>query len=381
MKRYLVAICASVFAGGAIGQSSVTLFGALDLNLTHTRQGGASRTFMGTSGHQSSLLGFRGTEDLGQGRFAGFWLESNIRGTTGRAGGATTESSSAFFNRRATVSVGGSWGEVRLGRDYTPSFWNDAIFDPFGTEGIGSAHITAMRGTNWGTGGDDGLYVRSSNAVSWLWGFKPNEHPYVGADGFYAQLTYAFPSGSGLDRSNRYLGARLGYKGEAFNVAASYSRSKGPGAASPTDAGNTASGQHSSYQNWSLGGKYSLPFVALYAQYGVNKANVPGTRWTHWLIGATYPVVTGYFRGSLASIRNNDRGRIGLDHFSLGYVYPLSKRTSLYTTYSHLKPKGYASNGRALESLYPFNVGDDASLGDPKGRSGNAVSFGIAHIF
>jgi predicted porin len=33
----------------------------------------------------------------------------------------------------------GGWGELRLGRDYTPVFWNQTVFDPFGTNGVGSS--------------------------------------------------------------------------------------------------------------------------------------------------------------------------------------------------------------------------------------------------
>ena len=43
------------------------------------------------------------------------------------------------WRRRQTVSLAGGWGEVRLGRDYTATFWNWTIFDPFGTNGIGNS--------------------------------------------------------------------------------------------------------------------------------------------------------------------------------------------------------------------------------------------------
>jgi predicted porin len=40
------------------------------------------------------------------------------------------------------VSLSGGFGEVRLGRDYTPTFWNDTVFDPFGTNGVGTNLIS-----------------------------------------------------------------------------------------------------------------------------------------------------------------------------------------------------------------------------------------------
>ena len=42
------------------------------------------------------------------------------------------------FARRSTVSLSNAMGEIRLGRDYTPQFWNHTVYDPFGTNGIGT---------------------------------------------------------------------------------------------------------------------------------------------------------------------------------------------------------------------------------------------------
>jgi predicted porin len=80
---------------------------------------------------------------------ASFWLEAGVNNDNG-SGQNTVQNSgtgaSAFsgsgggltFNRRSTVSLSGGWGEVRIGRDYTPSFWNLTVFDPFGTNGSGT---------------------------------------------------------------------------------------------------------------------------------------------------------------------------------------------------------------------------------------------------
>jgi predicted porin len=93
------------------------------------------------------------------------------------------------------VSLSGGFGEVRLGRDYTPTFWNDTVFDPFGTNGVGTNLINTANGyntTSFGaldptaTGGFGGNtnYVRASNTIGY---FLP---PNLG--GFYGQVMYAF---------------------------------------------------------------------------------------------------------------------------------------------------------------------------------------------
>ena len=81
---------------------------------------------------------------------ASFWLEAGLDNDDGH--GAATNSNNQpsgagagvdgrqglTFNRRSTVSLAGGWGELRLGRDYTPQFWNLTVFDPFGTNGVGT---------------------------------------------------------------------------------------------------------------------------------------------------------------------------------------------------------------------------------------------------
>ena len=78
---------------------------------------------MATNGINSSQLGFRGIEDLGGGLRAGFNLIADLAPVdSGNVGGVNT--AGKFFGRRATVSLFTNAGELRLGRDYTPDFWN-----------------------------------------------------------------------------------------------------------------------------------------------------------------------------------------------------------------------------------------------------------------
>ena len=134
MKKSLLALAVlGAFAGVASAQSSVTLFGTVDLNARYVKNDGSiKRVSLSQDGINSSQLGFRGVEDLGGGLKASFILLAGVNADTG-----TTNTK--FFNRRATVSLLGGFGEVRLGRDYTPTFWNNTIFDAFGK--IGRAHV------------------------------------------------------------------------------------------------------------------------------------------------------------------------------------------------------------------------------------------------
>src|SRR5688572_8621132 len=120
MKKSLIALAVMAAAGAASAQSSVTLFGIVDATFNHGRADGGSRvTQLTNSGYNSSRLGFRGTEDLGGGMSASFWLEAGISNDDGRAGGAIPAgnqgvtiagNSGLNFNRRSTVSLAGGWG-------------------------------------------------------------------------------------------------------------------------------------------------------------------------------------------------------------------------------------------------------------------------------
>ena len=86
MQR-LIVLAALAAAGSASAQtapsSSVTLFGTIDVGLARVSGDTLSRTGLSTSGANISRIGFRGTEDLGGGLAAGFWLEGGLDVNTG----------------------------------------------------------------------------------------------------------------------------------------------------------------------------------------------------------------------------------------------------------------------------------------------------------
>ncbi len=107
MKKSLLALAVlGAFAGVASAQSSVTLYGTVDLNGRYVKADGQDkRLTLSQDGINSSQLGFRGVEDLGGGLKAGFNLLAGVNADTG-----TTNSK--FFNRRSTVSLFSNLGEA-----------------------------------------------------------------------------------------------------------------------------------------------------------------------------------------------------------------------------------------------------------------------------
>jgi len=354
MKKPLIALAAVAATGAAFAQSSVTIWGVADAGLQSAKQGGVTKNQLSSSGLSSSQLGFRGTEDLGGGMSASFWLES----------GMTIDNPSAVqFSRRQTVDLAGGFGAIRLGRDYTPTFWNHTVFDSFGTLGSGAGSNITGRGQNATTG------ARTSNGISYLYGFAANSGSALGS-GVYAQATYA-PSEqlSTAAKTNEYSGVRLGYAAGPLNVAVA--------------TGEVINGLLKD-KEVNIGGSYDLGVANVNAKFGKNTLRtavagaglVPGVaaaEYTYYSIGAKIPMGSGYIPVSYNNSKNNVDSK-SANQFAVGYVYNLSKRTAAYTTYSKITNKNGAT--------YGFN-GGNGGFGSGLAPTGNGTGFdlGLRHSF
>lgn len=308
MKKTLIALAAVAASSAALAQSSVTLFGIMDVNVRHTKTeaNGAdvSLTEMAQDGTASSRLGFRGVEDLGGGMSASFWLEGALNPDTGTVGGLN-------FQRRSTVSLSGGFGEVRLGRDYTPTFWNHTVYDPFGTNGLGSSI------NMWGTvsGGFIATNVRSNNLISY---FTPN------MGGFQAQLTYGFKEVDTGTSASDYQGLRVVYAAGPLSVAFATASEGNVGAADSKRS--------------NIGASYDFGFIKPMFNYTTAEDDTTGNEATNLMIGLTAPVGPGLIKASYTRTEAEPAGGAEVDgnQIAIGYEYGLSKRTALYGNFARI---------------------------------------------
>ena len=128
MKKTLLALLISAGASvTAMAQTNVTVYGILDVNVSSSKADGTgANTAMSENSLATSRLGFRGTEDLGNGLKAEFQLESKLSPSTGVAGsGTTATASSQLFNREAWVGLSSATlGSIRLGTTDTSNAGN-----------------------------------------------------------------------------------------------------------------------------------------------------------------------------------------------------------------------------------------------------------------
>jgi len=166
MKKTLIAL-AALAAGTAFAQSSVTLYGRVDMSLAHTTN---DATGLVSGFNSPSVFGLKGSEDLGGGLKANFGLESSGFDSTGSLG------SGALFGRAAWVGVSGGFGEVKLGRKSSLATDSQAGFD---LEGVSDASAMVLTGLS---------------PVVWY-----------GSSRRSSQLVYITPNLSGVDAALSYI--------------------------------------------------------------------------------------------------------------------------------------------------------------------------------
>ena len=378
MKKSMLALAAlTAFAGAASAQSTVTIWGIVDAAVSKgSVSGGNSVTRLVGSGISSSQLGFRGSEDMGGGMRANFWLEAALANDDGQGGAsnANNQAVPAFnaatganapvragtqgltFARRSTVSLSGGFGEIRLGRDYTPQFWNWTVYDPFGTNGVGTTRtMLSSLAVGAAYGGTGGTAVRASNSISYLFNHAANATYAAGGNGLHGAVQMYMGenlsnAAGGTKKDGSGSGIRVGYNAGPLSLAVGYGRTE-------FVAGDMTM--------TNFGGAYDMKVVRVMAQITKDKSGaVSGDG---MLLGLTAPMGAGLLRASYSTYENNT-SKAESKQTAIGYVHNLSKRTRAYATYARVSNSGGAA----------------ASLGGATGianKGSTGLDIGMTHSF
>ncbi|MEO8152028.1 MAG: porin [Rhizobacter sp.] len=213
-KTILASAALLVVAGTAHAQSSVTLYGLIDLAVDNYKSG--SQTGLGSvwklndgvvNGFNGSRWGVRVSEDLGGGLKANALMEGGLSADTGALG-----QGGLGFGRQVYVGLSSaSAGEVRLGRQY---ILEDSVMgqsNPFGNAAVNNQGTGV---TNMGKALPFWLNApRANNVVQY-------QTPTMG--GFYAAAQLA----PGEATTDRFHGVKLAYGTSSLNVAMAYEWNK-----------------------------------------------------------------------------------------------------------------------------------------------------------
>lgn len=316
MKKGILALAVmGAFSGAALAQSSVTLYGIVDVNV-QLRDPAQGNSVLGiNSGHQSgSRWGLRGSEDLGGGLRGIFTLEGGFdvdRGTLGQGG--------RLFGRQAFAGVQGGFGTLALGRlsalsSGTGSLDMFGFVDPF---------LTGFGGLNLVFSSANALRV--DNAVAW-------QSPKWAGFQFGASHSFNINGAEVSPRNNNThaTGFAAGYEAGPFRAAVTY------------DIVNNPAPGASDQKHLQIGGTFTMGMFKLHAGYAqeknifaLNSVGITnGSDADAWMVGATVKLGASTI---MASFNNYDNDRIGtverdLRRYGLAYTYNFSRRTNFYAS-------------------------------------------------
>jgi predicted porin len=351
----LMGAVAAASAPAASAQGAITAYGLFDMALVRESGGSTGSVTKLTSGVSAgSRLGFKGSEDLGNGWSALFLLESGFQGDTGAIG-----QGGLLFGRQAYVGLRGKYGAVLAGRQYTPEYLVVAATDPFGSGYVAdSKNLIATSGNS---------LSRMDNTVKYL-------SPMVA--GVTVELAVAPGEVAGDSGAGRQFGAAVAYAAGPLQLRVGYHNRNSDTAVLK----NTENGR-----NTVVAVVYDFGAVKAHALYGVNRglnssvlrntANpfgrpaspVASTDSRDALVGLTVPFGPHTLLASW--IHKDDRTALNQDanQLALGYRYALSKRTNVYAVHAHIDNRNGAS--------YTAGNSSDAGTGN------RGTSLGISHAF
>ncbi len=367
--NYLIAASLIASMPALADNANVTVYGVANVSYdfidTGTTTAGVQGTNVNKVSSNASRLGFKGSEDLGDGLSANWQIESLI--VMDNAGGTfATRNTYAGLNSK-------TWGGILLGRYDTPYKISTRKLDNF-SDSIGDNR--SLFGSVTGTSASVAFDGRQPDVLAYT---TPNMEGFSGALA-YVNLsenaaTAAAPKASATSLAAMYDNGTLygslayethkldtvrvsgkenawrmgfGYTMNDFALGLAYEKSSDTlgGAAAPASCAALAAGTDClGHSAWYLTGKYAFGSDALKAAY---------TR-----------------VGSLGGRTNT-----GANQLSLGYDHRLSKRTTLFAVYTKLSNESAANYGLGNVA---FSSGATPSIG--AGADPSALSFGMKHTF
>ena len=341
MKKSLIALAALAAVGAASAQSSVTLYGILDAGYTWTEHTGkipghtVKTTETGfTSGNLSgSRWGLKGQEDLGNGLAAVFNVEAGFDSINGDF--------DTGFNRRAVVGLKGGFGQVLLGRDYTP------LDDLLGGNGFQAIDLSTYNVSPDGTA----LYTGRADGIHYSGNFSG-----VGVKAFVSYDREKVTDDLGTDSDDRRegYGLNLSYATGPFAIAGGVQQFKSKDMnvtltpVKNTEVKNT---------EYAVAASYDFTAAKVFGHYAGNDPDV-GETMHQYSLGVAVPFGAATLGAQYAY---NKQGDFKGHDVVLQGTYALSKRTDLY-----------ARAGR-------FNHWKNSDLG--LSTKSDVVAVGIRHRF
>ncbi|WP_068808638.1 porin [Thauera phenolivorans] len=367
MQKKLIALAvAGLVSAPVFAQSNVTVYGVADAGIAYGEHGEGEFQGVLSGVLSGSRIGFKGSEDLGNGLKAVFQLEQGFDIGDGGSSPSTRRGDSVF-SRQAWVGVSGAWGTVGLGRQYAPGYFAnyDAVLGAnISPQSLLSnqtgASITPNSAARWDnsvsyTGSFSGLTARAIYAAN----AETNAfNPATGQEVFSADDDDAF--GLGLDYSNGPLKV-----GAVYHLL--------------SDAVSTAGSDDQ--QEWLLGASYDFGVLTLAGSYQQtqNALFIDGADVDIYQLGVIVPV--GAAGNVHVAYGEADIDAPGFDGktkaYTVAYTHALSKRTTAYAGYMGTDN----DDGLAISLVDPGFKSVGGVGVEESGEKSHLVAVGLRHTF
>jgi predicted porin len=391
MKKTLVALAAFA-ATAAFAQSSVTIFGNIDQTVYRQTDSGKSAQNIASAANTTSTLGFKGTEDLGAGLKANFFLNGELSLKEGQMGSTTSGNAAAsggqkpnIFTRGATVGLSSNkWGSVDVGR-VTDSAWqtqgslNNTGSNSFGWNAANAistnpAGVTAFNGSSFAADTTFSGTTATSSALGTANQAQTGSAPFNFGGGY----SYTSPNIGGVVGSIQSFGSTnsAGTTKAGSGMAYSLNYAAGPLKLAYGSTYRNGSNGEKAYGFDVFGGSYKVGQYTFVA--GRNTAKFSGTlvalpKLTTTGLGVTYDVnaqVDVAF--GLTSLKDDAAAQSKTNWTGLTARYKFSPRTQAYAGWGKAKNEG-ASNKSS--TMYAGSNAFEA------GVTPTAYLVGIRHSF
>ena len=369
-KKLLPTLIGVALAGGmAAAQADVTVFGHIDTSVVNSDNyvtpGSSDNSFVCTT----CSIGFKGSEDLGNGLKAIFSIDFQYDTTkrnngkvsqskqtgllTTTAGGSVpapvvtnvSGSTDSITDRDQWLGLAGNFGQVRVGTISTSYKSHGALLDP--------AYRTVIQQRDWGlqsvlhNGAGENGQGRATNTV---------RYDTPDWNGLQGTAHYTLNSAEQGKSFNAY-GAGAQYSNGGLLVFADYISAN----ASDNLINN---GDDDAYK---AGAKYTFGNFAVFGQYEVDGGLISAGNTAYgylsnsdivsigdgadlWMLGATYTMGNNTLYGAYSSSNDADDARLadgtsvdtGYDAWEVGAIHSMSKQTLVYLGYGDIS---YNQNG------------------------------------
>ena len=394
LKRITLA-CAALFAApaAALAQTTVQIYGTLNADIESVKATGSSGTNFASRSRvtsNSSNIGFRGTEELGQGLRAFFQIESQVNFDNGAQGGAF------WASRNSGLGLVSGYGQVLLGQWDSPYKFSTVRIDPTGDVGIAgySGIIGGTGAVTTGQGGQN-FAERSSferRVANVLQYWTPNWNGFSGRLAYGTGDTNVGSAANGVAentglRPALYAGTAIYESGPLYATVA-YERHKdfqplntllGAAPSSGKDDGLKAGVEYGLGRGFSLGG---IVERLKYQADNINNLGSLERKVTNWYLVGKYtagPHAVALSYGQKGEEKLSGAGFSDLPNskarqISARYGYSLSRRTQLYAIATRI-----SNDQNAFQTFGNSPITPTLAFRDPA-RGADPTGFGVGMI-